>query len=85
MKDYNSMNFKNNAIDRMSGKFGKNKPNPNDPTDPTIKTFRVLPKIAAFLGSGVGMGILASDKAIARREDRYKKRQEKKKEKLSNK
>ena len=24
MKDYNSINFKNNAIDKMNGKFGKN-------------------------------------------------------------
>jgi len=29
MKDYNSINFKNSAIDRMSGSFGKG----DEPTD----------------------------------------------------
>lgn len=79
MKDYNSINFKNSAIDKMSKKFGK-----NDEPDPLKKPTRVLPKVLSAIGAGIGTAILSSDKAIARREERYKKRQEKKKEKASN-
>jgi hypothetical protein len=80
MKDYNSINFKNSAIDKMSKKFGK-----NDEPDPVEKANRVLPKLLSAIGSGIGTVILSSDKAIARRDERYKKRQEKKKEKANNK
>jgi hypothetical protein len=83
MKDYNSINFKNSDIDKMSKRFGKN--DEPDPQTNMKRSNRVLPKLMSAIGAGIGTAILASDKAVARRDERYKKRQEKKKEKTSNK
>lgn len=82
MKDYNSINFKNADIDKMSKRFGKS--DEPDPKTNMKKAERVLPKLMSAIGAGIGTAILSSDKAVARRDERYKKRQEKKKEKSNN-
>lgn len=82
MKDYNSINFKNADIDKMSKGFGKS--DEPDPKTNMKKAERVLPKLMSAIGAGIGTAILSSDKAVARRDERYKKRQEKKKEKSNN-
>lgn len=47
MKDYNSINFKNNAIDRMSGSFGKG----DEPTD--RKKARLMKKADKMMNSAL--------------------------------
>jgi hypothetical protein len=47
MKDYNSINFKNNAIDRMSGSFGKG----DEPTD--RKKNRLMKKADKMMNSAL--------------------------------
>jgi len=47
MKDYNSINFKNNAIDRMSGSFGK----VDEPTD--RKKARLMKKADKMMNSAL--------------------------------
>jgi hypothetical protein len=49
MKDYNSINFKNSAIDKMSGKFGKG----DEPTSNKAAKENEKRKMGTYKGKGL--------------------------------